>query len=164
MEVGKKRKGIMGMEQGLTLVELMITLALMVIAAGIAIPFFQRYALNANLKAAARDIQSDIHQLKARAVAENIMYRISFDVTNNRYTLEQGTDTGTPYTALQTKPLTGVAADIRLTSTTFAGSTVVFQKRGTVSAGTVNLTNSRGSTAAVTATISGRAYVQFTLQ
>ncbi|MEA1935901.1 MAG: prepilin-type N-terminal cleavage/methylation domain-containing protein, partial [Thermodesulfobacteriota bacterium] len=58
-------------EKGFTLVELMITVALIAIMALIAVPAFQRHAINANLKSATRDIASDFLLLKERAISEN---------------------------------------------------------------------------------------------
>jgi prepilin-type N-terminal cleavage/methylation domain-containing protein len=148
----------MDKQRGFTLIELIITLALIIIMGALAVPFFQSYAINTNLKSAARDIQSDFSSLKGRAIAENTTFSITFNVANNNYLIQQGGVT------IQTKTPSYFARDIRITSVTFPGSTITFQTRGTASAGTLNLINSRNSTATITTTISGRTYVQFNLK
>jgi prepilin-type N-terminal cleavage/methylation domain-containing protein len=144
---------------GFTLVELVITMALIMIIAGIAYPAFQKYAVQGRLKAAARDMMGDFANAKARAVAENVDYEIVFDKGNNRYSLQPSGGS-----VIQTKSPANFAADIRIgpDDPNFSGGNVVsFFTRGTCTAGTVKLTNGQGSTAEITTTITGRTYVNF---
>ena len=94
--------------KGFTLVELMVTIALIAIVGAIAIPSYFGYSLNTNLKSAARNIQADFLDLKERAIAESTMYRITFDQSGNTYTIEKGTETGAPYTPIEVKTLIGL--------------------------------------------------------
>jgi len=156
-------------EKGFTLVELMITVALIAIMALIAVPAFQRYAINANLKSAARDIASDFLLLKERAISGNTEYQIDFDAANDNYEIKKW-DTGTSaFVSLapaQVKGVKNFGQDINITSAVFgAGDKATFKTRGTVTPlGTVQLTNSRNSTAKITTNITGRTYVDFTMQ
>jgi prepilin-type N-terminal cleavage/methylation domain-containing protein len=147
---------------GFSLVELMIVIALIGIVGMFSIPAFQRYATNANLKAAAREIMADISNTKQRAVEENLnVYRITFNTAANTYALSR-TDTGV---TLWTKSPTSSGAGIRISAVNFSGGAVVsFQKRGTATAGSLTLTNSRGSTAVITGNFAGRTYATFTIQ
>ena len=156
----------MSAQKGLTLAELMITIALIMIIAAIVAPPYFGYAINMNLKSAARDIQADFMSLKQRAVSESITYRITFDVNSNTYTIEKGTETGSPFVALQVKTPKSFGADIGVQNADFSGGTpaITFQDRGIATNGQVLLRNSRGSTAAVITSVSGRAYVQLNMQ
>jgi len=156
----------MGAQKGLTLVELMVTIALIILITAIAAPPYFGYAINMNLKSAARDIQSDFLSLKQRAVSESTPYRITFDVTANTYTIEKGTESGSPFVPLEVKTPRTFGADIGVQNVDFSGGTpaITFQERGIATNGRVLLTNSRGSTAAVITSISGRTYVQLNMQ
>lgn len=145
-------------KRGVTLIELLIGIGIMTVLMTIASPHFRGYLLNTNLRSAARELEADIEDLKQRAITENNTFEIVFDAFQNRYTIQQG---GNP---VQVKTPTTYSQDIRIASAPFGGgSTVAFQTRGTATAGSVNLTNSRGSTATVSINISGRTYVQFNM-
>jgi len=153
--------------RGFTLMELIITLALLAIVALIAVPSFQRIAINSNLKTAVRDIASDFALYKERAIAENLMYRISLNVAGNSYQLQQCNNPGSPcggWTPIQNKNLSAYANDIIFDSVNTTQTNYTFQTRGTVNMGTVALGNSRNSTATITTNITGRTNVQFNLQ
>jgi len=147
---------------GFTHVELLITLVLIAIITTIAVPLYSGYSLNTNLKAAARNIQADFLELKERAVAESTWYRITFDPSGNSYTIEKGTETGDPYTPIEVKTLNSFGGDVGIFSAVFGGGipTITFEGRGIATTGRVILTNSRGSTATIAASVSGRTYVQ----
>jgi type IV fimbrial biogenesis protein FimT len=145
-------------KRGVTLIELLIGIGIMTVVMTIASPHFRGYLLNTNLRSAAREIEADIEELKQRAITENNTFEIVFDTVANRYTIQQG---GNP---VEVKTPTTYSRDIRIASAPFGGgSTVAFQTRGTATAGSVNLTNSRGSMATVSINISGRTYVQFNM-
>lgn len=160
-----ERKERMSYQKGFSLVELMIVIALMGIMAAIATPALQRYAINRNLKSAARDITSDFLMCKARAIAENRKYRIVFNVAGNDYTIEERDTADTAWINPRTKAPTSFESDIIFTNVAFgAGATATFKTRGTVTAGHVWLKNSRNSTAKITTNITGRTYVDFNMQ
>lgn len=144
------------------MVEVCIVLALLTIISTLAIPAWKNYSSNINLKTAAREVMSDLLNARQRAIEENInTYRLTFNVADNNYTLSR-TDTGITY---WTKPLTSYGNGISIQSVNFnSGSIVSFQRRGTVTMGTVILTNSIGSTATITVQITARTYVQYNMQ
>lgn len=152
---------------GFTLVELMITIAIMAIAAGIAYPMLQRYAINGNLKTATRDISSDFARLKESAMAEMRMYQMQINTGSNTVTLQQCNAQGSPcagWTATQVKNLSGYANDIVFDAGATTVTNYFFQTRGTVTSGTIRLRNSRNSTATITINFTGRTNVQFNMQ
>ncbi|NWF57335.1 MAG: type II secretion system protein [Syntrophaceae bacterium] len=153
--------------RGFTLTELIIVLSLLAIVGLIAFPSYQRMAVNGNLRTAARQLASDFFNLRQSSLTENRMYRIPLDVAGNNYTLQQCNNTGSVcggYTNILAKNLAAVAGDITFDA---GGTTVVdffLQPRGAVTAGTVVLQNSRGSTATINVNATGRTHVQFNLQ
>jgi prepilin-type N-terminal cleavage/methylation domain-containing protein len=148
--------------KGYTLVEVCIVIALLAIISTLAIPAWQNYSSNINLKTAAREVMSDLLNARQRAIEENLStYRLTFNVTGNNYTLSR-TDNGITY---WTKPFTSYGNDISIKSVNFNnGSIVSFQRRGTVTMGNLVLTNLIGSTASITVQITARTYVQYNMQ
>ena len=148
--------------KGFTLVEILVAIVLVTIIALIAVPSYFGYSLNTNLKTAARNIQADFLDLKERAIAESTMYRITFDQSGNSYTIEKGTESGGPYTPIEVKTLSAFGGDVGIFNAVFGGGipSITFEGRGIATTGKVVLTNSRGSTATIAASVSGRTYVQ----
>ncbi len=146
---------------GFSLIELLIVIALIAIVSAIAVPQFQRYAANTDLKNAVREMTGDFSTAKQLAVANNLNYRIAIDVSGNSYTLSR-TDTAA---VLWTKSLVSFGRGTTIYNTTIPGAAVNFQSRGTVQAGgVVTLRNRLGSTAVITVNLTGRSYVQYTMQ
>jgi prepilin-type N-terminal cleavage/methylation domain-containing protein len=153
--------------EGFTIIELIVVVAILAIIAAIAIPSFQRYAVNGNLRSAARDIISDFNALKGRAVAENQEYRLA--INGNQYTIQRCTDSTSPCGTWGPPP-----ADMASLKSpaSFSGdivmspnATYTFQTRGIVTpAGTIGFTNSRGSTATVTVNTAGKTSAQFNMR
>ena len=80
-------------KSGLTIVELMIAMAIMMIAMAIAIPTYNRTIKStADLKGAARQIYSDIQLARLRAVSNNTPYGLDFDSTADDYIVFQDAD------------------------------------------------------------------------
>ncbi len=146
--------------KGFTLVELMITVALVGIIAAIGGLTFHSYTANRNLKSAAREIVSDFFVYRARAVSEGKTYRIAFDTGGNSYTIQPGSST-----PLTRSPL-AFGSDIRIIDANFGrGHAVNFLPRGTVSPfGNVRLENRRQSSATIKVNITGRTYVKFDMK
>jgi prepilin-type N-terminal cleavage/methylation domain-containing protein len=147
--------------KGFTLAELMIVIALIAIMSSIASFSWMRYVNNANLQTAARELQSDMANAKQRAVAEGVNYRITITAgTPGNYTIEQGNAIDSTFAEIATKIPTANGAGLYINSTNI----IDFQPRGTNSAGTVVLQNSRGSSATITSNITGKTYVTFSMQ
>jgi prepilin-type N-terminal cleavage/methylation domain-containing protein len=153
--------------QGFSLIELLVVIALGVIVAAIAVPQFQRYSTNADLKTAAREVMGDFFNARQMAVEDTAnIYRITFNVGGNSYILSRSI----PPAAWEDvwpnqKSLASFGSGISLYSVNFSSGAVVnFQKRGTVSAGNLILKNRLGSVATITVNITGRTYVKFTMQ
>ncbi len=150
-----------GKTGGFSLIELIIAVALVAIVSAIAVPQFQRYSANADLKTAAREVAGDLFNVRQMTVAENLnVYRLTFNVVSNSYALSRS-DTGV---TLWTKSPSSIGNGIRLSTATFGGTGVAsFHGRGTMTNGTVKLRNEIGSEATITVNITGRTHVTFTM-
>jgi len=155
--------------KGFSLVEVMIVVALIGIVATIAVPNFQNYIRNRNLKTAVQEISSEFFVTRERALSESTTYRLVFDVGNNRYTTEEETPSGSgTWTVRQTKQVAASAAandGIVIDAANTTATSFTFQPRGTISmGGTVSIKNSINSRADITVNFPGRTYVTYTLQ
>jgi len=150
-------------KQGFTLVEIMVTLAILLIMAVIAIPRVTTALPSMRLKAAARDLYSNMQAARIGAIKENKDWAIVFDTANDRYYLcsDRGVDNAWSSTGDNTivKTVTladyqsgihyghgNVPADQSVTNGAFpsdnvsyAGNVAVFNSRGTGSGGYVYL-------------------------
>ena len=151
---------LVNQQKGFTLIELIIVMGIMGILATIAVPTFQNYIRNQNLKTAARGITSDFFATREKALSENVRYRITFDQAGNSYTIARGTAAGAPYVDQQTKLMTSYASYIKVD----ADQVVYFQTRGTVTACNFTISNTNNlSSANIIVNFPSRTYATFTL-
>jgi prepilin-type N-terminal cleavage/methylation domain-containing protein len=76
-----------GHRRGYTLVEISIALVIMGILAALAYPAFQPNVA-VQLEATARVVAADLAKVRQMATANNSTYRLTFEITNNRFYLE----------------------------------------------------------------------------
>jgi prepilin-type N-terminal cleavage/methylation domain-containing protein len=130
-------------ESGFSIIELAVGLAVMGIIAAIALPgwtsLLPSYALNNSL----RQIQSELHHIKMRAVAENVGFQLAYSGGAAAYTIQRDAK------ALVTKPL---AEGTTITK----DGTISFSPRGTASSNRVRLRNSNGVCKQVVVSATGR--------
>jgi type IV fimbrial biogenesis protein FimT len=72
-------------EQGFSLLELMITIIILSVLLGLAIPAFSRWLPNYRLRGASRDIYSNLQLAKMTAVKDRAGCGVLFDVAGSRY-------------------------------------------------------------------------------
>jgi prepilin-type N-terminal cleavage/methylation domain-containing protein len=85
--------------RGFSLVEMVLALALMAILAAIAIPGWSRLIPSYKLGSSARQLQSELYNIKMRAAAENVGFQLAYLDGAAEYTIQREAKT------LVTKPL-----------------------------------------------------------
>ncbi|MFQ5509905.1 MAG: Tfp pilus assembly protein FimT/FimU [Leptospirillia bacterium] len=75
---------------GFTLIELMVTLSVLAILAGIAIPSVLAWMPSMYLKDSARDIKTSLIRARAFAINQGVEHRVMFDLPNNLYQIDRG--------------------------------------------------------------------------
>lgn len=73
--------------KGFTLLELMITIAIAGILAGLAIPNWLAWRAKAKINGAATNLRGDLEMAKMRAIKENAQVSVAFAVATNGYTV-----------------------------------------------------------------------------
>ena len=88
---------MMNSKSGFTLIEVIVVMVIIAIMAAIAMPRFVDWLPNMRLKAAARDLYSNMQKARMLAVKSNKSTAIIFDDSNDRYDLcDQWSSTPTP--------------------------------------------------------------------
>ena len=142
---------------GLSLLELVVTLSLASILAGISVLSHNALRPRLNLGMATRQVVMDLQVSRMRAVAQNAARRVQFLNGATRYQLQgrHGTkyeDEGTPVPL----PVGVIVLDC-----TALASAIGFSPRGSAATfGTVTLQNSSGDTRSIVVDIAGHLRVQ----
>jgi prepilin-type N-terminal cleavage/methylation domain-containing protein len=147
---------------GFTLVELLIVIFLLAIVSAIGAASWNRYIQNTNFRAAAREIEADIKQMKENKITNPaIVHTITFNVGLNNYTKAGVVN--------ETKSPSSFGASIHLSAVNLGGASVItFTDRGLLAPNTGNIVlknnPDRNSTATITFSATGRTYVTFDMQ
>ncbi|MFZ7111338.1 MAG: pilus assembly FimT family protein [Desulfatiglandales bacterium] len=157
-----------GNKKGFTLIEMVVVIGVMAILGAVAVPSFLAWLPDSRLKAAARDLYSNMQKAKMDAIRSNSNYRLVFDQGAGRYQLQDnggavkkivtladyhnGVDYGfghaTGNATVGGGPLPG-------SPITYVDSDATFNSRGTGEAGYVYLSNSKNTAYAIGTRSSG---------
>ena len=132
--------------KGFSLVELVIALSILGLIFAIALPYWQTWLSSFRLNGAQRQIQSEIHNLKMRAAAENVGYQLGFVAGASGYSVQRDS------VQVATKALTeGV--------TIAKAGMISLSPGGTAGANRIRLQNGSGSCKQVVVSATGRVRV-----
>ena len=135
---------------GFTLTELMVTIAVIGILAGLAVPNFIGWLPNYKLRSGAEDIRSTLQLARITAIKRNATATVSFDIANETYQASVGG---------QTFRSGKMPAGIDIFSATFGGGTFVqFDSQGIAinnTDGDAIVRNSLGRAKTITVYITG---------
>jgi prepilin-type N-terminal cleavage/methylation domain-containing protein len=81
-------------KKGVTLLELIVVLVIIAIAATLAVPNIAAWLPNYRLKTATRDIVSTMRTAQMKAVSMNLEHRVQFNLEAGSYIVQRMTTTG----------------------------------------------------------------------
>ena len=126
-------------KKGVTLLELIVVLVIIAIAATLAIPNIAAWLPNYRLRTATRDIVSTMRTAQMKAVSNNLEYRLQFNAEGS-YILQQRTTAGI---WINDGVLQRIPSGIRFHQINLADNRAVFNPNSTSSSGNVALRNKR---------------------
>lgn len=77
-------------QQGFTVTEVIVVMAIMTIIAGMALPPFVQWVAAAEYRAAARTIVSILRETRSMAITANLEHRVEFENENKRFRVVRG--------------------------------------------------------------------------
>jgi len=89
--------------KGFTLLELVVTMAIIMILVTIAMPSLGRYVARVRLRFAGITLVQDLRDMQANAVCEDCFYTMVFVTDENRYYFRQGTESYAPAGTVRTE-------------------------------------------------------------
>ena len=152
-------------KKGVTLIELVVVMVIIAIAALLLTPNIGAWVQNYRLKTAARDIVSTMRTAQMKAVSLNTEHRVSFDMAANEYLLQIKTTQSAPNDWIPTwadaraqiPPLhQKLPQGVTMAAVTFpeqdGKKNAEFNPNSTCCTGSMTLTNPKGKTRIITLT------------
>jgi prepilin-type N-terminal cleavage/methylation domain-containing protein len=133
-------------EPGYSLIEVVATLAVAGILAAIALPSWNKLLPSYQLDSSARQVQSELQNIKMRAAAENVGFQLVYSDGADSYSIKRES------AFLVTKPLPAGIVVIN-------AGTISFSPRGTASANRIRLRSLDGTCKQVVVSPTGRVRV-----
>ncbi len=141
----------LSLADGFTLLEILVTMAILTILGAFAVPQWGNLLSKYRLDSAARQVATELHGVKNRAMAQYRRVRLVFDSPTTYIIQKEQTPGEEDYTAISG------SKSLPLGITAVFNNTPVFQTRGNASPGaTITLSNSESDTKEVVVSLTGR--------
>ena len=130
-------------KKGVTLIEIIVVLVIIAIAATLAVPNIAAWLPNYRLRTATRDIVSTMRTAQIKAVSTNLEHRVQFNTEQGSYIIQRMTTAGAlvPDGVSQTIPSGIRFHEIDLDGTN--SNEAIFNPNSTSTSGSVTLRNKR---------------------
>ncbi len=118
---------------GITLIELMVTIAILAIAAAVAIPNIIQWRSGTNLRGSANNLRADLNMAKMMAVRENALVVVNFNGNGYEIFVDNGSSSGDwVWQPADERRLISriLQPGVRIDSNTFPGNRTRFNERG----------------------------------
>ncbi|NIQ39105.1 MAG: prepilin-type N-terminal cleavage/methylation domain-containing protein [Proteobacteria bacterium] len=130
----------MSRQRGITLTELVVTIAIVAVLAVLLVPNLGSWIRHYRIKAAVREIVSNMELAKIRALKNNLEYRVVFEAATRTFYLERGNRSSSSWKWTRVSRRISLPQKIRM-NVTFPTSSVQFNPHGTAGpGGSVDLT------------------------
>jgi prepilin-type N-terminal cleavage/methylation domain-containing protein len=130
--------------RGITLTELVVTIAIVAVLAVILVPNLGSWIRHYRIKAAVREIVSQMELAKIKALKNNLEYRVVFEAATGTFYLERGNRSSSSWKWTQESGRFSLPQQITM-NVTFPTSSVQFNPHGTAGpGGSVDLTTADG--------------------
>jgi prepilin-type N-terminal cleavage/methylation domain-containing protein len=133
-------------KDGFSAIELLTGVAIMGMVVAMALPNWRGWFSHYSLNNSTRQVQSELHEIKMRAAAENIGYQLAYLQSANAYTIQRDGKT------LVSKPLADGTTIVK-------AGTISFSPRGTANANRVRLSSADGTCRQIVVSATGRVRV-----
>lgn len=145
-------------KKGFSLIEILITLVIASILLVMASSMFRNYEKKTHLREAVGSYISDLKLAKQLAISQTVHYAITINKDNNSYSIQDCCNTsdcsatGCAYNV--TKNFSEFGNTIKIGDSTY--NRILFETRGTCTAGHISLLNDAGANFKITTSMMGR--------
>ncbi len=129
---------------GFSLIEIVVVIAIVALAAAIAVPNLIAWRTNLRLGTAVGELRTDLLSAKALAAKENTTVTVQFYPATGSYSIKHTNLEGNPVVVKATLLPPGVRIDSSDPEYTMGGSKTSFTSRGGADSGTMVIANSGG--------------------
>lgn len=130
--------------EGFSLIEIMVVVAIVALAATIAVPNLIAWRTNLRLGSAVGELRTDLLSAKTLAAKENTTVTVQFYPATGSYSIKHTNLNGNPVVVKATLLPPGVSIDPTDPEYTMGGSKTSFSSRGGADSGTMVFANSEG--------------------